>query len=98
MPLITFLFYSFLTLLRLLAPLSFQEKTAPRPLRLGMDLLAWTKTLTIWIFTYLTWGTLMIALGRATALAPLILPLLLVFTLAVVGVYSVLSLRASKNR
>ncbi len=97
LPVITFVFYFFLTLLRLLAPLSSREKTAPRSLRLGMDLLAWIKILTIWIFTYLTCGTVMIALGRATALAPLILPLLLVFTLTLIAVYCVLILRAQEN-
>lgn len=97
LPVITFVFYFFLTLLRLLAPLSSREKSAHRPFRLEMDLLAWTKALTVWIFTYLTWSTIVIALGRATALSSFFLPLLLVFTLALIVVYCVLILRAQKN-
>ncbi len=85
LPIVTLLLYLFLTLLRVFAPVASGGSTLRRPLRLSMDLLTWMKTWTVWIFTYLTWGTVEIALGRAAALSPIFLPLVLILSLVIMA-------------
>lgn len=92
------LLYLFLTLLRIFVPSHTGESSSRRSLILSMELIAWVKAWTVGIFTYLTWSTVEIALGRAAALSPIFLPLVVGLSLVIVAVYCVLILRDRRSR
>ncbi len=91
------LLYLLLTLTRIFGPRFSGKRNLRRSLGLAMELLTWTKTAVAVSFTYLLWGMIAIALGRAAALAPLFMPLFVGLALAVVGLYAVLIVRAEKE-
>jgi hypothetical protein len=93
LPVVNALLYLALTLVRIFVPAHSGKEMPRRSLILGMELIAWLKATTAGIFTYLTWSTVQIALGRAEALSPLFLPLSAGFYLVILAVYVVLILR-----
>jgi uncharacterized membrane protein len=97
LPIVNVLLYLFLTLLRIFVP-SHTGSSPRRSLILSMELLAWVKAWTVGIFTYLTWSTVEIALGRVAALSPIFLPLVVGLSLVIVAVYCVLILRGEGSR
>lgn len=97
LPIINLLLYLFLTLLRIFVPPYSGGGASRRTLILGLELLTWVKAWTVGIFTYLTWGTVEIALGRAAALSPFFLPLVIGFSLAITVIYCIRIIRAQKD-
>lgn len=97
LPIVNFVLYLSLTLLRVFAPAYTKPGASRRALALSMELLTWVKTWTAVTFAYLTWGTVEIALGRATSLSPVLMPLFLILNLATVAVYCVLIFREAKT-
>ncbi len=97
LPILNFGLYLPLTLLRIFGPSLSKAGTRPGTLALSMELITWVKTWTAVTFAYLTWGTVEIALGRATSLSPVLMPLFLILNLTTVAVYCVLILREAKT-
>jgi len=75
-------------------PWKITEKNAQDQYRLAKALMGWLKAEIIWMFLYLTWMTVSIALGRAEALGALFAPLFLILFFGTMGLYFYLSYRA----
>lgn len=87
LPLLNLLLYLLLTLTRIFGPVLSKEGSSPRALILAMEMLAWIKAATAVTFSYLTWATVAIALGRAEGLAPIAMPLFISITLGATAIY-----------
>lgn len=51
-------------------PKRFSADNAERMYRLGRGLIVWLKTELVWLFTWLMWATISVALGHAAGLGP----------------------------
>lgn len=90
--------FALLTYILLSLPRWFSSSLSPnmsvRKQRLTIDCLNILKVELVWIFTYLIWMTIQIALGQASGLHPAFLWLVLFLTLLIPGIYVVLIIRS----
>ncbi|MGE5390455.1 MAG: SdpI family protein [Deltaproteobacteria bacterium] len=77
LPVISLVLYGLMSMIRWLSPSMSGKNVSPRQWRLSIDMINWLKAITVWTFTYLSWMTLQIALGRAEALHPAFNPIML---------------------
>lgn len=77
LPVISLVLYGFMSMIRWFSPSGSSKKISLRQWRLSLDLINWLKVLTVWTFTYLSWMTLQIALGRSHSLYPAFNPIML---------------------
>jgi hypothetical protein len=62
--------------------------------RLARRLPNWLKVEVIWMFLFLEWMTIWVALGRATGLSIVFLPIVLIMILSTIGIYFYQAYRA----
>ncbi len=75
-------------------PWAITEKNARAQYLLARSLLGWMKAEIIWLFLYLTWITILIALGQKDSLGPASIFIFLGVIFGTVGIYFLLSARA----
>ena len=68
-------------------PVRITQQNAQRQYLLARFLIGWIKTVVIWMFAYISWRTMQVALGRAEGLGPLSLIIFLTFIFGAIGIY-----------
>lgn len=68
-------------------PVKITTENALKQYYLARNLLLFLKTETVFLFTYILWGTIQVAQGKAEGLGILFLPIFLFIIFATIGVY-----------
>ncbi|NMA02279.1 MAG: DUF1648 domain-containing protein [Clostridia bacterium] len=68
-------------------PVKITPENALKQYYLARHLLGFLKTETVLLFTYILWGTIQVALGKAEGLGILFLPIILFIIFGTIGVY-----------
>jgi uncharacterized membrane protein len=95
LPAVTVFVYLLLTLVSLIPPRYYNypwritEENAPRQVRIVRRLLGVLKAELVWLFVYLTWQTIRVALGQISGLGSAFLPVTLVVVFGTVLYYFV---------
>ena len=76
-------------------PVKITPENALKQYHLARYLLLFLKTETVLLFTYILWGTIQVALGKAEGLGILFLPIILVIIFGTIGVYFYKSIKNS---
>jgi uncharacterized membrane protein len=93
LPAVTVVVYLLLTLVSLIPPRYYNypwritAENAPRQVRIVRRLLCVLKAELVWLFAYLTWQTIRVALGQASGLGDAFLPVTLVVVFGTVLYY-----------
>ncbi|MDI3341340.1 MAG: DUF1648 domain-containing protein [Sphaerobacter sp.] len=91
-PLVMMVLYTALTILSRYPhifnyPWRITAENAARQYRLARTMLSWLKAELVWLFAYLTWGTVRVAQGEAAGLGVAFLPVALLAIFGTLGVY-----------
>jgi uncharacterized membrane protein len=92
--------YALLTLLSFFPqwgnyPWEITEENAPRQYRITRSMLCWLKMELVWLFAYIEWCTIQVAMGKAIGLSPYLLLTVVLALSATVGFHLV---KAYQNR
>lgn len=68
-------------------PWAITQENAYRQYQIAIGLMNWLKTEIVWLFTYIEWQIIQVALGKSTGLGIAFLPIFLIVIFGTVGIY-----------